>query len=134
MKRCHPLAWMVVAATLSVGCGSDPIEGTWETVNGACEDGRKDSFTIDGDLAGTGEFVLACSADSEQALVCPAYLFVKETPRDDMWTLEAQFGYCQATEQDYGRRFKDCAAPTDGEMSCCDPDGRHCADYLRIGE
>ncbi|MBW2524136.1 MAG: hypothetical protein JRI23_08170 [Deltaproteobacteria bacterium] len=133
MNRCHFVPWVIAAAAFLVGCGSDPIEGTWENVNGACDDGRKDSFSIDGDLSGTGEFVLACTEDDE-ALVCPAHLFVKETPRDDMWTLEAQFGYCQATEQDYGRRFKECASAAEGEMTCCDGDGRNCAEYIRISD
>ena len=134
MNRCHAVAWVIAASALVVGCGSDPIEGDWETASGVCADGRKDSFSVNGDLAGTGEFVLACSAATDESLVCPAHLFVKETPRDDMWNLEAQFGYCAATEQDYGRRFKDCVAPIEGQMTCCDPDGRNCVEYLRVGD
>ena len=134
MNRCYRFSWLIAATALLAGCGSDPIEGDWETVSGACSDQLKDSFFIDGDLTGTGQFVLACSTANNEALACPAHLFVKETPRDDMWTLEAQFGYCPTTEQDYGRRFKDCVAPTDGEMSCCDPDGRNCVNYIRLSD
>lgn len=134
MKRLD-VAWALLATSLlAAGCGGEPIEGDWETAQGACADEQKDRFTIDGDLSGAGDFVLACSPDTEEALFCSAHLFAMDSSREDMWTLEAQFGYCASTDQDYGRRFKDCAVLSDGEMTCCDPDGRNCTNYVRIGD
>ena len=131
MNRCHTLAMAFTAAALFPAC-ADPIEGQWEAVVGVCANDVRDGFNVDGDLSGTGDFVLACTDGTGDALACAAQLFIIERPRDDMWTLEAQFGYCPATEEDYGRRYKDCASRADGELTCCDPDGRHCVEYVRL--
>jgi len=131
MRKCLKTVTAIAGTLVLVSCAEDFVVGEWVGQATLCTDGKVDKLSITSDLTGSGQLVVGCGSD-QASLVCAAAMYASESiTKKGMWELQADFSYCDAIQQDLGRRFKDCQENGTDQLRCCNPDGTGCLSYAR---